>query len=554
MSAVKENAAPTQATRREWIGLAVLTLACLLYAMDLTVLHLAVPSLSADLEPSSVQLLWIVDIYGFMVAGFLVTMGTLGDRIGRRRLLMIGAATFAAVSVLAALSTSAEMLIASRALQGIAGATLAPSTLSLIFSMFLDPRQRTIAIGVWIAGFSAGGAVGPVLGGVLLENFWWGSVFLMAVPVMALLLALGPRLLPEFRDPNAGRLDLTSAGLSLVAILAVIFGLKQIAQDGIGWGPVGAMLAGLAIGVVFAQRQRRLADPMIDLALFRHRSFNAALATNVLGIFIAFGYFLFVAQYLQLVLGLSPLQAGLWSLPSAAGFIVGSTIAPRLLRRFRPAYVIGTGLAMSAVGLAMLTQVDGSPDLTILVTASIVISLGLAPVFTATTDMIVASAPPERAGAASGISETGAELGGALGIAILGSIGTAVYRSELADLLPANVPSAAAAAARDTLGAAAGVADRLPAQLGAELLDGARDAFILGMRVSSAVATVVAIGISALAVAMLRHVRSGSEQEAAAETQATQDDATGDEATRDLASQVEATQGREPIACVAEAE
>ncbi|HVF07747.1 MAG TPA: MFS transporter, partial [Actinomycetota bacterium] len=219
-----ETEAPPLATRREWIGLAVLTLACLLYAMDLTVLHLAVPSLSADLEPSSTQLLWIVDIYGFMVAGFLVAMGTLGDRIGRRRLLMIGGAAFAAVSVLAAFATSPEMLIAARALQGIAGATLAPATLSLIFSMFLDPRQRTIAIGVWIMGFSAGGAVGPVIGGVLLENFWWGSVFLMAVPVMALLLVLGPRLLPEYRAPDAGRLDLTSAAMSLVAILAVIFG------------------------------------------------------------------------------------------------------------------------------------------------------------------------------------------------------------------------------------------------------------------------------------------------------------------------------------------
>ena len=508
-------AAPPQATQRDWIGLAVLTLACLLYAMDLTVLHLAVPSLSADLEPSSAQLLWIVDIYGFMVAGFLITMGTLGDRIGRRRLLMIGAAAFAAVSVLAAFSTSPEMLIGARALQGIAGATLAPATLSLIFNMFLDPRQRTIAVGVWIAGFSAGGAVGPVLGGLLLESFWWGSVFLMAIPVMALLLVLGPRLLPEFRDPDAGRLDLVSAALSLVAILAVIYGLKQIAQDGIGLVPVASMLAGLVIGLVFVRRQRSLADPMIDLGLFRNRSFNAALATNVLGIFIAFGYFLFVAQYLQLVLGLSPLEAGLWSLPSAAGFIVGSTLAPRLLRRFRPASVIGTGLGMAVLGLAMLTQLDGSPDLSILVVASLVISLGLAPVFTATTDLIVGSAPPERAGAASGISETGAELGGALGIAILGSIGTAVYRSALADQLPAAVPPEAAATARDTLGAAVGVADRLPGSLGTSLLESAQEAFIRGMRASTVVATVVAVGVAVLSVTMLRDVRSGSESEAA---------------------------------------
>ncbi len=508
-----ETRSSPQATRREWIGLAVLTLACLLYAMDLTVLHLAVPSLSADLEPSSAQLLWIVDIYGFMVAGFLVTMGTLGDRIGRRRLLMIGGAAFAAVSVLAAFSTSPGMLIASRALQGIAGATLAPATLSLIFNMFLDPRQRTIAIGVWIMGFSAGGAVGPVLGGLLLESFWWGSVFLMALPVMALLLVLGPRLLPEYRAPDAGRLDLRSAGLSLIAILAVIFGLKQIAQDGIGWVSVASVVTGLAIGLVFVRRQRSLEDPMIDLDLFRIRSFNAALATNMLGIFIAFGYFLFVAQYLQLVLGLSPLEAGLWSLPSAAGFIVGSQVAPILLRRFRPAYVIGVGLAMSAIGLANLTQLDGSPGLTMLVWASVVISLGLAPVFTATTDLIVGSAPPERAGAASGISETGAELGGAVGIAVLGSIGTAIYRSELAERLPPGMPVEAATAARETLGAAAGAAEALPASLGSALLDASREAFIQGMRVSIAVASIVAIGIAVLAVTMLRHVGSGSTRE-----------------------------------------
>jgi MFS transporter, DHA2 family, multidrug resistance protein len=305
-------AAPPPAGRREWIGLAVLALACLLYAMDLTVLHLAVPSLSADLQPTSSQLLWITDIYGFMVAGFLIAIGTLGDRIGRRRLLLLGAAAFGVVSVFAALSTSPEMLIASRALLGIAGATLAPATLSLIFSMFLDPRQRQVAIGIWITSFSVGGAIGPVLGGVLLERFWWGSVFLLALPVMALLLVLGPLVLPEYRAPDAGRLDLVSAAMSLLAVLALVFGLKRVAQDGIGPVAVAAVLVGLVVGVAFARRQLRLADPMIDLRLFRNRAFNASLATNLLGIFIVVGYFLFVAQYLQLVLGLSPLQAGIW--------------------------------------------------------------------------------------------------------------------------------------------------------------------------------------------------------------------------------------------------
>ncbi|HSK38043.1 MAG TPA: MFS transporter, partial [Actinomycetota bacterium] len=359
---------PPRAGRREWIGLAVLALACLLYVMDLTVLHLAVPALSADLQPTSAQLLWIIDIYGVFVAGSLITMGTLGDRIGRRRLLMIGATAFGLVSLLAAFSPNAESLIVSRALLGVAGATLAPSTLSLIFHMFQDPRQRSVAIGFWIGSFSAGSAIGPVLGGAMLELFWWGSVFLLALPVMAALLLLGPRVLPEYKDPEAGRLDPISAAMSVLAVLGVIYGLKEIAQDGLSGGSVAAIVAGLAIGMAFVARQRRLADPMIDVGLFRLGRFNAALATNFLAIFVAVGYFLFVAQYLQLVLGLSPLKAGLWSLPSAVGFIIGSQFAPRVLGGIRPAYVISGGLALAAVGLGLLAQVGVEDGLLPLVT------------------------------------------------------------------------------------------------------------------------------------------------------------------------------------------
>jgi MFS transporter, DHA2 family, multidrug resistance protein len=333
--------------------------------------------------------------------------------------------------------------------------------------------------------------------------------------VMALLLALGPRLLPEYRDPAAGRLDLASAALSLVAVLAVVFGLKQVAQDGIGGLAVAAVAVGLAVGVVFARRQLALADPMIDLRLFRIKAFNAALATNLLGIFIVVGYFLFVAQYLQLVLGLSPLEAGLWSLPSAGGLIISSNLAPRILRRVRPAYVIGAGLGLAAIGLAVLTQVGRSreADLAILAGASLIVSLGLAPVFAATTDLIVSSAPPERAGAASGISETGAELGGALGIAILGSIGVAVYRGRLADALPAGIPSEAATVARDTLGGAVGVAGQLPGELGAALLAAARDAFIQGMQLTVTLSAVVALGIAVAATVLLRAVPATAQAE-----------------------------------------
>ena len=498
------SAPPAKAGRREWIGLSVLALACLLYVMDLTVLHLAVPAISADLQPTSSQLLWIIDIYGFFVAGSLITMGTLGDRIGRRKLLMIGAAAFGVGSILAAFSTSAEMLIVSRALLGIAGATLAPSTLSLIFHMFEDPKERSVAIGVWIGSFSAGSAVGPVVGGLMLEFFWWGSVFLLALPVMAALLILGPRVLPEYKDPDAGRLDLASAGMSVAAVLAVIYGLKEIAVAGLGWVPALFVLGGIAIGVAFVRRQRSLADPMIDVRLFKITSFNAALAVNFLAIFVVIGYFLFVAQYLQLVVGLSPFEAGLWSLPSAVGFIVGSQLAPRFAHRVRPAYTIGGGLAVAALGLALLTQVGTSGGLMTVVIASLIISLGLAPVFGLTTELIVGSAPPERAGAASGISETGSELGGALGIAILGSIGAAIYRGDIAERLPAAVPAEAEVVARDTLGSAVEVAARLPDELGAAVLETARGAFVHGMQLTSGIAAILAIGLAILTVILLR--------------------------------------------------
>lgn len=495
-----------KAGRREWAGLAVIALPCLLYSMDLTVLNLAVPHLTVDLRPSSAQLLWIVDIYGFLVAGSLITMGTLGDRIGRRRLLFIGATAFGIASVIAAFSTSTEMLIATRALLGLAGATLAPSTLSLIRNMFHDPQQRTVAIGVWITSYSAGAALGPLLGGLLLQYFWWGSVFLLGVPVMALLLVLGPMLLPEFRDPEAGHLDLISAAMSLTAVLLVIYGLKQIAQDNFGWQPALSIMVGVILVLAFLRRQRTLSSPLIDLQLFRLRSFSASLAIYMLATFVVFGVYVFTAQYLQLVLGLSPLRAGLWTIPWAAGFIVGSNLTPKIVRRFRPVSVLIAGLILAAIGFGLLTRVDASSGLGVLITGSVVYSLGLAPVFTLTNDMIITAAPPERAGSASGISETSSELGGALGIAILGSIGTIIYRHQLAGVLPAAVPSLAAAAARDTLGGALVVSSQLPDQLGAELLAAARVAFADALAVTAGICAAVTLATAVIAAFLYRRV------------------------------------------------
>ncbi len=497
-----------RATRREWIGLAVIALPCVLYSMDLTVLNLAVPRLSEDLKPTSSQLLWILDIYGFLVAGSLITMGNLGDRIGRRRLLMIGAAAFGVASVIAAVSSSAEMLIATRALLGIAGATLAPSTLSLIRTMFRDPQQRTFAIGVWVTSYSIGGAIGPLLGGVVLEYFWWGAVFLLGVPVMVLLLLVGPRLLPEFRDPEAEPVDILSAVLSLGGVLLVIYGLKRTAEHGPDVWAAISVVAGVLVGYVFVRRQPTLTHPLIDLQLFRSAVFSTALATYLIGTFAVFGAYVFIAQYLQLVLGLSPLKAGLWSLPSFGAFVLGSMVVPALARRIPSAQLIAAGLLVASIGLLVLTQIDRAPPLAVIVTGSIIYSLGGSPVIILATDIIVGSAPVERAGAASAISETSSELGGALGVAILGSIGTAVYRARMATAMPNGVPSDAIEVARSTLGGATAVAERLPDQVGGALLGTARDAFAHAF-VAAATVNAVIVFAAAIAAALILRQRQG---------------------------------------------
>lgn len=499
-----------RATRREWIGLAVLALPCFLLSMDLTVLYLAVPSLSADLNPSSAQLLWIVDAYGFLIAGSLITMGTLGDRIGRRRLLLIGGGAFAAASTLAAFSTSAEMLIATRALLGVAGATLMPSTLALIRNMFHDPTQRSTAISLWVTSFTVGTAIGPLLGGFMLEHFWWGSVFLLGVPVMALLLLVGPILLPESRDPKAGRLDIASAALSLVAILAVIYGIKRWASEGFTQAAALAIAGGVVVGVVFILRQRRLEDPIIDLDLFRVPAFSTSVGTQLIALIAIAGAYFFSVQYLQLVLGLSPLRAGLWLIPPTVAGMFGSMLAPVVARRIRPAFVMAGGLVMATVGFMMLTRVGNGSGLPMLISAFVILSIGISATMTITTDLIVGVAPPERAGAASAISETSSELGLALGIAIIGSIGTAVYRRDMLHAVSAEIPAPAANAARDTLGGALSVAARLPGRLGTELMAVAREAFSHALQTTAIAAAVLVAVLSIIVIVTLRQIPARS--------------------------------------------
>ncbi len=506
-----QHVVPAKATRREWIGLAVIAIPCLIYSMDLTVLYLAVPEIVADLRPSAAGLLWIVDIYGFMVAGALVTMGTLGDRIGRRKVLLIGAAAFGITSVFAAYSTSTEMLIVARALQGLSAATLAPSTLSLIRNMFLDAEERAFAIGIWVASFSAGAVVGPVFGGFILAHFWWGAVFLINVPVMLMLLILGPILLPEFRDPNAGRMDLVSAGLSVIAVLGVIYGIKRLAED--GWAPLpfASIVVGLAVAAIFFRRESRLADPLIDVTLFSTPAFSAALATNVLGLFMVLGSFLFITQYLQLVLLMNPMQAGLWMAPSGIVFALGSMAAPLLVRRFKPSHVIALGLLLSAAGFAALTQIADAKTPWLLFAGMMAFCIGLSPIGAITTDLVMGAAPAERAGAASAISETSFELGGALGIAVLGSLFTFVYGRTFLAADQGALPAAAIERARDGLGSAVDAAYVLPNEQAAQLLATARSAFVYAFEVTSAVSAVCALLAAILAATLLR--RAGMPRE-----------------------------------------
>ncbi|WP_037362146.1 MFS transporter [Amycolatopsis orientalis] len=502
------------AGRREWLGLAVLALPTVLLSLDMSVLHLAVPHLAADLRPSSTQLLWIIDIYGFMIAGFLVTMGTLGDRIGRRKLLMIGGGAFGLASVAAAFSTSPEMLIAARAVLGIAGATLMPSTLALISNMFPNPKQRGTAIAVWMSCFMGGMVVGPVAGGFLLAHFRWGSVFLMGVPVMLLLLATAPKLLPEYRDPDAGRLDLASVALSLAAILPVIYALKEIAKNGLSLTEIAVLVAGLAVGAVFVRRQRRLAHPLLDLQLFRVRAFSAAVAIILVGAVTMGGVFMLVSQYLQMVAGLSTVGAGLLLVPQALAVVAGSMIAPRLARRFRPEFVLGFGMLIAAGGIVLFTLAGGSGGsggVAFVVLGMSVASFGMGPQGVLCTEMVVGSVSPQRAGAASAMSETSAEFGIAMGIAVFGSVATAVYRGQIA--VPAHVPAAAAAQATDSMAGAMEASATLPGSLGEQVLATAREAFSSGLHTVAGIGAAIVVVFAVVGMAALRRTAAAAKAE-----------------------------------------
>ncbi|MFF9506920.1 MFS transporter [Streptomyces sp. NPDC014724] len=480
---------------RAWLGLAVLMLPTLLVAMDTTALLLALPRLSADLGAGNVEQLWISDSYGFMVAGLVITMGTLGDRIGRRRLLMIGGAAFAVLSLVAAFAVDPLMLIVARALLGVAGATLAPSTLALITNMFRDEGQRGKAIAIWATCQFTGGALGPVLAGFLLQYFWWGSVFLFAVPAMVLLLLAGPVLLPEFRSDQAGRLDLGSVGLSLVAVLLMVYGIKQLTVEGAPVLATTALAIGAAVGLLFVRRQLRLETPLLDLRLLRNRPFTAVLVALVFAGIAMAGTGLLVTQYLQSVLGHSPFASAVLFAPMGLGVAVGTMAAPALARRMKQTTAIAGGLVGSALGSLLLVGVDGASALPLVMTGIAVLALGTGPLFALGTGLVVGSVPPERAGSAASMSETGNYFGGSLGFALLGVVAAVVYRGRM------NGTS-------DSLAGAVAASRHLPADRGAELLRTAREAFTAGLHVTGVVAAVIFAGLAALILAMRPETRT----------------------------------------------
>lgn len=473
------------AGRREWLVLGVLTFAVILLAVDGTVLALAIPSLVADLNPTSSQVLWIGDIYSFLLAGLLVTMGNLADRVGRKRLLLVGVGGFGAVSVLAAFADSAGQLIVARALLGLFGSMIMPSTLSILRHVFEDPRQRTTAIAVWAAGITGGAAAGPLVGGALLERFWWGSVFLINVPVMLLVLVAGVVLLPESRSRRSGPIDLASAVLSVVAVVGVVYAVKHAAGSGLDWLVPAVGGLGVLAGVVFVLRQRRLTQPLVDTALFRIRAFTGAVAAETIAVFAFIGLLFFFSLYLQSVRGLSPLRAGLLELPATLAAMSVVAFAGPVMYRLGRGRSVALGLAVAAVGMVALAGAEAAPGYWLLCGALAICGLGAGLATTLATDAIVGAVPKDRAGAASSISETGYELGVALGIAVLGSIQTAVYRSRID--LPEGLSAELEYAARDSL-ASAEHATQLLGPAADPVLEAARHAFTDGMQIAALIA------------------------------------------------------------------
>ena len=475
-------------TGRQWGILGVLTMAVLLLAIDNSILSLAVPSLSADLNPTANQILWIGDIYAFTIAGLLVTVGNIADRYGRKRVLLVGAAGFAAASLVCALAPTAEILILGRFLMGIFGAAIMPSTLSIVRNTFDDPRQRTRAIAIWSIGTTGGAALGPLLGGFLIEHFRWSSVFLINLPIMVLVLAVGVPMLRESYGNREANVDIASSALSILAIVPIVYAIKQIAHGLFDTTLAIGLVLGLVSGVLFVRRQMSMEHPLLDLSLFRIPAFTGAVLGSAASVFALVGLVYFFSQYLQLVRGLSPLAAGLVEMPATVTGILAALAASRVLARLGRGHAIGFGGAFMTLGLGMVA-VAASVSGVIMIMAGVgVLGFGAGMASTLTTDAIVSAAPRERSGAASAISETAYQLGAAFGIAILGSMQSALYRWFVA--LPTDFDQVHGSTAGDSLSGTLGVLD-LADPVDAAVAETANTAFTPAMQITTVFALIL---------------------------------------------------------------
>lgn len=466
---------PTASARNRWAVLSVLAFSLLAVGVDVTVLNVAIPTLAQDLRPTSAQMLWIVNMYSLMVAGLLLSVGTLGDRLGRKRFLLAGFALFGGASALAAFSGSAEMLIFARGVLGVSAAVIMPSTLSILRNVFTDRKERTFALGVWTSVAGAGAAVGPLLAGFLLEHFWWGSVFLINVPLMGLAFMLGVWLLPESRDPDPPRWDVVGAFLSVSGLLALVYGIQQVSEDGLTATVMAAGLGGIALLFVLVVWLRRTDQPLIDLELFRDRTFAVAAGCLVITMFVMIGLMFLISQQLQIVMGYSPLGAGLRLIPLILGAIVGAPLVRLIVPRFGTRAALSIGLLVMAISLLALTDI-GPDSGSLILTVLLVLGVGATVAMTAASDAVMSTASAERAGGAAGIEETSYQLGSGLGIAIMGSIAAAVYAGGLDPI--AGVPPRTMEAAKESVAAAAAIAERFPPELANRLLHAAESAFV----------------------------------------------------------------------------
>lgn len=423
---------PVTRLRSPRLALALLALPSLLIAIDISVLNVALPRMTADLHPTPTELLWMNDIYGFMVGGTMVTMGTVGDRIGRRKLIVLCAAVFALASAVAAFAGAPWVIILTRAVMGIAGAAIMPASMALIGQIYPDPKKSVSAMGAYMTCFLAGMAVAPLVGGVLVEHWGWGSVFLMGAPVMVLTVLAAPRVLPEYRADNPGRPDVRSAVLCLASILMVVYALKSIVNNGWTWTPVAAAVAGIALGTVFVRRQNRLEHPLVDLGVLRAPGVARSMCVLLLTALVMGGTSLFTSFYLQSVQGLTPLGSAAWLLPSMIAMIVGANLGPWLGHRVPPARIVAVCMVLMMAGFTLFALLPQGPaGLLTLAAGTVLTTGGCGAAFPFLMNDVISHAPADRAGSAASFAQTANEIGIAMGLVVLGSIGTVFYRSRL---------------------------------------------------------------------------------------------------------------------------